>query len=164
MRGDLLALPPRASYDAILARGVLNDLVEDSERDAVFPTFAGALGAGGVLLLDVRDWEATAADRSRRPVVEKRVQTARGPLTFRTVTRLEPATHRMLISETHILAAGGGETTARYEFTMRCWTREELAARLGRAGFAAIEYPPGYETGAGAGGDRIVAVASRRAE
>ena len=63
VRGDLLALPPRASYDAILARGVLNDLVEDSERDAVFPTFAGALGAGGVLLLDVRDWEATAADR-----------------------------------------------------------------------------------------------------
>lgn len=164
VRGDLLALPPRASYDAILARGVLNDLVEDSERDAVFPTFAGALGVGGALLLDVRDWEATAADRSRRPVVEKRVQTPRGPLTFRTVTRLEPATQRMLISETHILAAGGGETTARYEFTMRCWTREELAARLGRAGFAAIEYAPGYGTGAGAGGDRIVAVASRRAE
>jgi len=164
VRGDLLALPPRASYDAILARGVLNDLVEDSERDAVFPTFAGALGAGGVLVLDVRDWEVTAADRSRRPVVEKRVQTPRGTLTFRTVTRLAPDTQRMLISETHILAAGSGETTARYEFTMRCWTREELAARLGRAGFAAIEYAPGYETGAGARGDRIVAVASMRAD
>jgi hypothetical protein len=47
---------------------------------------------------------------------------------------------------------------------MRCWTREELEARLGRAGFTAIEYAPGYETGAGARGDRIVAVASRRAE
>jgi SAM-dependent methyltransferase len=162
--GDLLALPSRASYDAILARGVLNDLVEDSERDLAFRTFAGALRARGVLLLDVRDWEATAADRSRRPVAEKRVQTPGSPLTFRTVTRLDPDTQRILISETHTLGAGNGETTARYEFAMRCWTREELEARLGRAGFAAIEYASDYAAGTDARGDRIVVAASRRAE
>jgi hypothetical protein len=97
-------------------------------------------------------------------VAEKRVQTPRGALTFRTVTRLDPDTQRILISETHSLATGEGAREARFEFTMRCWTREELEARLGRAGFTAIEYAPGYETGAGARGDRIVAVASRRAE
>jgi len=161
--GDLLALPAGASYDAILARGVLNDFVESSERDAVLRSFAGALRAGDVLLLDVRDWEATAAERSRRPVAEKRVQTPRGPLTFRTVTRLDPDTQRILISETHSLATSEGAREARFEFTMRCWTREELEARLGRAGFTAIEYAPGYAADTAGGGDRIVAVASRAA-
>jgi SAM-dependent methyltransferase len=160
--GDLLALPAaRSSYDALLCRGVLNDILEDSGRDAAFRAFAGALRAGGVLLLDVRDWEATATDRSRRAVAEKRVETPRGALTFRTVTRLDADTRALLISETHVLAAGDRETTARYEFAMRCWTREELGARLGRAGFTAIEYAPGYEAVPGDRGDRIVAVASK---
>ena len=160
--GDLPALPATASYDAVLARGVLNDFLEDSGRDAVLRAFAGALRAGGVLLFDVRDWEATAADRSRRPVAEKRVQTPRGPLTFRTVTRLDPDTQRILISETHILSTGDGDITAYFEFAMLCWTREELEARLGPAGFATIEYASGYAAGTDARGDRIVVAASRR--
>jgi hypothetical protein len=47
---------------------------------------------------------------------------------------------------------------------MRCWTREELEARLGRAGFAAIEYASDYAAGTDARGDRIVVAASRRAQ
>lgn len=158
--GDLLALPAAASSDAILCRGVLNDLLEDAGRDAVFRAFAGALRAGGILLFDVRDWEATAAARSGQPVAVRHVQTPRGPLTFRSVTRLDPDTRRILISEEHVLAAEGGEITARYEFAMRCWTREELAARLGRAGFAAIDYAPDYAAGTDARGDRIIVAAA----
>jgi SAM-dependent methyltransferase len=159
--GDLLALPATASYDVILARGVLNDFLDDAGRDAVLRALGGALCAEGVLLFDVRDWEATAADRSRRPVAERRVQTPRGALTFRSVTWLDPDTQRMLISETHILASGGGDTTAHFEFAMRCWTRKELEARLGRAGFAALECAPDYAAGMDVRGDRIVAVATR---
>jgi len=161
--GDLLVLPAAASCDAILCRGVLNDFLEDSGRDAAFRAFAGALRAGGVLLFDVRDWDATAAVRSREPVAERQVQTPRGPLTFRTLTRLDPDTQRILISEEHVLAAGSGETSARYEFAMRCWTRAELAARLDGAGFVAIEYAPDYAAGTDARGDRIVVTATRGA-
>ena len=140
---------------------MLNDFLEDAGRDAVFRAFAGALGEGGILHFDVRDWEATAAARSGQPAAARQVQTPRGPLTFRTVTRLDPETQRILISEEHVLVAGGGETTARYQFAMRCWTREELDARLGRAGLAAIEYAPDYAPGTDARGDRIVVTAAR---
>jgi SAM-dependent methyltransferase len=159
--GDLLALPAAPPYDAILCRGVLNDFLEDAGRDAAFRAFTGALREGGILHFDVRDWEATAAARSDQPAAERQVQTPRGPLTFRTLTRLDPETRRILISEEHVLVAEGGETTARYQFAMRCWTREELAARLGRAGFAAIEYAPDYAPGTDARGDRIIVTAAR---
>ena len=54
--GDILT-PPTAEYDAVLCRGVLNDLIETEQRDAAFAAFAGTLRAGGVLIVDVRDWE-----------------------------------------------------------------------------------------------------------
>jgi 2-polyprenyl-3-methyl-5-hydroxy-6-metoxy-1,4-benzoquinol methylase len=56
--GNLLALP-MARYDGILCRGVLNDFVNDDARQSVFAAFAGALRRPGVLILDVREWEAT---------------------------------------------------------------------------------------------------------
>lgn len=77
------------------------------------------------------------------------------------MTRLDPATQRILISETHVLATAAGEREAHFEFVMRCWTRGELAARLERAGFAAIEYAADYAAGTDTRGDRIVAVATR---
>jgi len=160
--GDLLALPAAAACDAVLCRGVLNDFLEDAGRDAVLRSFAGALRAGGVLLLDVRDWEATAAMRSRQPEAMRQVQTPRGPLAFRTVTRLDAATQRIVIAETHVLATAAGEREAHFEFTMRCWSRGELAGRLDRAGFAAIEYATDYAAGTAGRADRIVAVATKR--
>src|SRR5829696_6109030 len=45
--GDILALPA-ARYDAILCRGVLNDVVNDDDRLSVFAAFAGALRPAGV--------------------------------------------------------------------------------------------------------------------
>jgi GNAT superfamily N-acetyltransferase/SAM-dependent methyltransferase len=160
-RADIPASAAGSGYDAVLCRGVLNDLVSAQDRAAVFGVFARALRPRGALLLDVRDWDATAARKTAEPVSEKRVDTPRGRLVFRTVSRLDPATRRLLVSERHTLTAPSGETTAAHEFVMRCWTREELDAALRAAGFESVEYSATYESQLPVGaGDRIVAAAS----
>ena len=58
--GDILTLPV-GEHDAILCRGVLNDFIEDEDRQAVCSSLAHALRPGGILVLDVREWEASAA-------------------------------------------------------------------------------------------------------
>jgi SAM-dependent methyltransferase len=160
-RADILALAADPGYDALVCRGVLNDLVSAEERAAVFAAFARALRPRGALLLDVRDWDATVERKTAEPVTERRVETPRGRLVFSSVSRLDPATRRLLVSERHTLTAPSGETTAAHEFVMRCWTREELDAGLRAAGFESVEYSATYESAPPVGaGDRIVAAAS----
>jgi len=158
--GDLLALPAGAGFDAIVCRGVLNDLVETAERAAVFAAFARALRPVGALLFDVRDWDASVAGKTAQPVSERRVTTPRGPLVFRSVTRLDPATRRLLISERHTLTTESGDVTASYDFVMRGWSRDELEGRLRAAGFEALEFAGTYEGAPLGVGDRIVVAAS----
>jgi SAM-dependent methyltransferase len=158
--GDLLALQPGRLHDAIICRGVLNDLVEPTARAAVFVAFARALRPGGALLLDVRDWEASVATKTARPVHERRVATPRGALVFHSEIRLDPEGHRLLLSERHSLTTGQGEVTASFDFVMRCWSRAELDEGLRAAGFGAIEYTGAYEGAPLGAGDRIVAAAS----
>ena len=158
---DLPAPPGGRLYDAIMCRGVLNDVVGPAARAAVLGGFARMLRAGGVVWLDVRDWSRTAARKTAEPVTERCVTTPRGPLAFRSFTRLDPATRRLLVSERHALTTSAGERVATHEFVMQCWTRNELAGALGAAGFEAIEHAAG-EPGAGFE-DRLVATASRGA-
>lgn len=160
--GDVLELQPAGRFDGLLCRGVLNDLLDGQSRGRVFPSFAGALRRGGAVVLDVREWEATARRKIREPVSEKTVETERGSLTFTGVTRVDPGTRRLLVEERHTLRAGGIERVSAYDFQMRCWTREELEARMSRAGFVGFEFFGGYarETPAGAT-DRLVCVAAR---
>jgi len=161
--GDILVPGAPGRFDGLLCRGVLNDLLDGRSRDAAFGSFARSLRPGGAVVLDVREWEASARRKIREPVFERTVETPRGALTFRAVTRVDPGTRRLLVEERHTLRrAGGAETVASYDFQMRCWTREELAARLGRAGFGAFEFYGGYDAGVPAGvTDRLVCVASR---
>jgi 2-polyprenyl-3-methyl-5-hydroxy-6-metoxy-1,4-benzoquinol methylase len=163
VRGDILALPfGRQSFDAVLCRGVLNDLLDDESRAAALTACAGALRPGGTLVLDVREWDATVSRKTLEPVFEKTVGTSRGSLTFRSVTRLDHQTRRLLISEEHALKTpDGGERVSTYDFVMRCWTREELQSRLTAAGFESVEYFGGYDSETNMGAtDRIVSVAS----
>jgi 2-polyprenyl-3-methyl-5-hydroxy-6-metoxy-1,4-benzoquinol methylase len=76
--GNLLALPFTAHYDGILCRGVLNDLLDTSSRQQVFFSFARVLRPGGVLILDVRDWQTTVTRKRQEPVFEQSVVTPRG--------------------------------------------------------------------------------------
>ena len=159
---DLTALPAAPQYDAILCRGVLNDLVDDRTRRDAFQAFARALVSGGAVVLDVREWEATARRKTREPVHERTVQTVHGTLTFRSETRLDHATRRLLITERHVLASPGRTTSADYDFVMRCWTRNELDALVAAARFTAVEYQASFDPAAPVGStDRLIAVASR---
>ncbi len=159
--GDILALPPTRRFDAVLCRGVLNDLLDPEDRKRAFERLAGALRVGGVLLLDVRDWNASTDRKGREPVFEKTIETPRGRLTFRSVTRLDPPNAQLLVSEHHSLVIAGDETTADYDFAMKCWTREELEAHLRAAGFRSTEFSARYTPSTPAGGfDRLVVTAS----
>jgi ubiquinone/menaquinone biosynthesis C-methylase UbiE len=165
--GDILELSATAtSFDGILCRGVLNDFLDEAGRQQVFLSFARALNPTGVLILDVRDWEATIERKSLHPVFEKSVATARGHLTFRSVTRLDLEAKRLLVAEQHTLQERGGsnETISTYNFSMRCWTQAELESQLTRAGFTEIEYFGGYHQHLPLGTtDRIVSVSRKMA-
>ena len=160
--GDILELTPEARFDGLLCRGVLNDLLDSQSRERAFSSFAGALRRGGALVLDVREWEATARRKIREPVFEKTVETPRGSLTFLSATRVDPGTRRLLVEERHTLRAGGVERVSAYDFQMRCWTRVELEARLSRAGFGRVEFFGAYDRATPAGvTDRLVCVADK---
>jgi SAM-dependent methyltransferase len=162
VHGDLRALPAVSAYDAILCRGVLNDLVEDQTRREVFLAFGRALTRGGALVLDVREWETTERRKTREPVLERSVPTAQGTLTYRSETRLDPATRQLRIAERHVLTDATRTTVADYDFVMRCWTRDELDRLLEAAGFTAVEYAGAYDRAVPAGAtDRLVVAATR---
>jgi SAM-dependent methyltransferase len=159
--GDILALAGAPLYNGILCRGVLNDLLEERNRQEVFFSFARVLRPAGVLVFDVREWHETVRRKQREPVFEVSVDTARGQLTFRSLTQLDHQQRQLLVAEQHTLKRGGVETSAAYDFIMRCWTREELHHHLTQAGFRAIEYFGDYDLTAAPGStDRLVSVAS----
>ena len=132
---DILTLAD-SGYDAILCRGELNDLLDDESRQRAFAAFGRALRDDGVLILDVREWEATAVRKAREPLFRKRVETDRGKLKFTSVTELDPSSRRMIGRETHALNVDGGERSVDYEFVMRCWTRAELLSISSRMALA----------------------------
>jgi SAM-dependent methyltransferase len=162
LTADLTQLPSTPQYDAVLCRGVLNDVLDDRDRRGAFLAFARVLIAGGVLVLDVRDWEATLRRKTQDPVHERRVETGQGTLTFRSETRLDHPTRQMRITERHTLTVAGVTTVADHAFVMRCWTRDELDARLASAGFAAVAYRGAYDGATPVGStDRLVVAATR---
>lgn len=132
---DLRKWAPARPFDAALCRGVLNDLIEDSDRRAAVAGLRRALRDGGVLVADVRDWEATARRYEADPAIERAADTPRGPVTFTSHTTLEPENHTMLIRER---ISVGDDPPAEFDFAMRCWTRDELRSTLRGAGFAEI--------------------------
>src|SRR5262245_40633367 len=158
-QGDIRTLSA-SHHDGVLCRGVLNDLVNDHDRAAAFASFARALRSDGALLLDVREWEATASRKAREPLFRKRVETDRGRLTFTSVTELDTPNHQLLIRESHLLETTHGQRSSEYEFVMRCWTVAELESLFNLNGFGSVAYFGAYDPTVAAGStDRLVAVA-----
>lgn len=135
--GDITHLPT-SRYAAILCRGVLNDVIDDASRDAIFRAFSEALQSNGVLILDVREWGASLERKAREPIFSKRISTERGELTFTSVTALDPENRQLLISEQHKLIEEGAERMSDYHFVMRCWEKEEVHTLLSRHGFCSV--------------------------
>lgn len=160
--GDLLELPRRPKYDGVLCRGVLNDLIDSRCRQQALVSLGRALRTGGILVLDVRDWTNSALKKEKEPVFERTVEIDCGTLAFRSLTRLEYETRRLLIKESYMFRRNDGTTTtAEYDFVMRCWTREELQEGLNNAGAGSVVYFGDYDSGCSIGStDRIIAIAS----
>ena len=159
--GDITHLPA-SRYAAILCRGVLNDIIEDGGRDAAFAAFAEALQSNGVLVLDVREWATSAQRKTDEPLFKKRVATARGELTFTSVTELDPENRQLLVSERHELTGRNGTLASDHHFVMRCWEREELDLLVARHGFGRVAYFGAYDPKVTIGAtDRLVMVAQR---
>jgi SAM-dependent methyltransferase len=156
---DILA-PATTRCAAILCRGVLNDIIDDDRRDAVFAAFARAIRPNGALILDVREWRTSLERKTREPLFRKRVSTDRGELTFTSVTELDAEHRLLLVSERHELVGQGDERVSDYQFAMRCWEREELSMLFARHGFGNIQYFGAYDHSVAVGAtDRLVAVA-----
>jgi 2-polyprenyl-3-methyl-5-hydroxy-6-metoxy-1,4-benzoquinol methylase len=140
----ILQLQDVGPFDAILCRGVLNDFLDSAERRAVFGSFAAALHPGGVLLFDVREWHASVVRIEHQPEFVKTVETERGTLTFHSHTRLAPARHEMLVHEHHT-HTNHDIIEASCDFTMRCWTHEEIISDLSAAGLRIVQSWGAYD-------------------
>jgi SAM-dependent methyltransferase len=160
--GDILSLPT-ARYDAILCRGVLNDFLEDDERERAIACLSQALRPEGVLILDVRDWETSAVRKRNEPLFTKRVETERGQLTFTSTTTVDAERRRLVLSERHTLIHAGHERSSDHVFVMRCWTPAELESILLSNGFRQTTFFGAYDPAVEAGStDRLVAIADRK--
>jgi SAM-dependent methyltransferase len=131
--------------DAATCRGVLNDLVEDRDRDRALVALAAAVRPGGALVLDVRDRDATAA----RYTPSRSVRREADGLTFTAHGRWDDVAGLVRVSERH--EARG--RVAEHDFVMRPWTEAELRERLERAGWRDVEVGEGRES-------RLLAVAT----
>ena len=127
VRGDLLTWRPDVPVDAVLCRGVLNDLLEDSERAGALAAFAAWLRPGGVLVADVRDWGATAGRYVAAPASVERTGERDGrSVRFASETSLDRARHMLLVRERYVATAAGAPIERTAVFAMRCWSAAEL--------------------------------------
>jgi glycine/sarcosine N-methyltransferase len=141
--------------DAIACRGVLNDLVEDRERDGAFVALARAVRPGGVLVLDVRDRDATAARYGSSRTLRREA----GGVVFTAEGRWDDVAGLVRVRERHEARSqtehpDAPVRVAQHDFVMRPWTAEELRERLSSAGWRDVEVRPGRES-------RLLAVATR---
>ena len=143
---SIFDLPEDTRYDVILCRGVLNDFIENSTRQKVFEKFSNLIKNNGLLIFDVTDWENSKKIKSEKPIFKKEIQTDSGLLRFTSQTTLDEKNKKLLITETHELIINNKETVTKYDFVMRCWTKDELDNCLTNAGFEIIESYGAYDT------------------
>ncbi|MFL5893730.1 MAG: class I SAM-dependent methyltransferase [Thermoleophilaceae bacterium] len=142
-RGDIRIWTPDEPFDGALCRGVLNDFLDDVDRQDALDNLARMLRPAGLLVVDVRELERTRARYKREPVVTR---SAEGVF-FRSETQLVGDV--MHIRESISSADGRAD----YDFRMRPWTMTEFDERARAAGFTRVERR--------LEGDRIVAAAIR---
>lgn len=160
--GDLLSLSFRKSFDFVLCRGVLNDLVADAAREEIFRQFAAWLRPGGILTFDARDWARTVARYSENAIHETTVSLDDGLLRFRSETVLSHDAGEMLVHERFELKRGTDVRTTENEFVMRPWKEREIAARLEANGLEQITVTGRYGL-ADSWTDRLVVTARKAA-
>jgi SAM-dependent methyltransferase len=140
---DLFTWRPPAPSDGVLCRGVLNEFVDEEERQHGLQALWEMLRDGGLLVISVRELEKTRARYNREPVVTR---SAEGVF-FRSEGRF--LGDRLVIEET----ISSADSRADNELVMRPWTLTEVDERAAAAGFKRVERR--------IEGDRIVAACWR---
>jgi trans-aconitate methyltransferase len=140
---DLCVWRPPSPVDGVLCRGVLNDLIEDVDRQRALDSLWAMLRAGGLLVLSVREVEKTRAHYGREPVVTR----SDGGVFFRSEARF--VGDLVVVDET----LSSADARADYRFEMKPWTLSEVDERATAAGFTRVERR--------IEGDRIVAACVR---
>jgi glycine/sarcosine N-methyltransferase len=150
---DICAMDLGRRYDVVACRGVLNDMLTDAERSAAVERLTAHLAPGGVLVLDVRDRDATRDRAGGTSTTEGTLPDGR-TVRFRSSTTWADPLVR--VTELHEVLTPGGPTVAEpFDFAMRPWTRAELADALGSAGLVDVAVDAAAHRPSG---DRLVAV------
>ena len=140
---DLCEPAITGAFDAVIARGVLNDLLTDDERAAALNAFARLTRAGGVLVLDVR--EATTSQQRADGAWRTADVDLQDGSSLRFLSRPTWNDGRIVVEERYELASEHDETpeVSEFLFEMRPWTRDEMQRRLSDAGYGHIEMRDG---------------------
>jgi SAM-dependent methyltransferase len=141
--GDLFTWRPAAPVDGVLCRGVLNDVIEDEDRQLALDSLFSMLRAGGLLVLSVREIEKARARYGREPIVTR----SEGGVFFRSESRFVGDV--VVVEET----LSSEDARADYRFEMKPWSLTEVDERAAAAGFMRVERR--------IEGDRIVALCVR---
>lgn len=153
VQGDLRRLPFVACFDLILARGVLNDLVQPGELADALKSVAAALGRDGRFIADVREREAHRRRIAEQPVVKRM---ANG-IAFRAWRTIDES--NTIISREEF-AREDGLWSQPFEFRMRTFTEEEVRSLWREAGLEVVCIQEWYGPGSRLT-DRLVVVARR---
>ncbi len=140
---DLCAPATSATFDAVVSRGVLNDLLTDQERADALSSIARLTRSGGVLVLDLRDARGSE-ERADGLWRSMEVDLPDGSH-LRFDSRPTWANGKIVVDERYEFTSGpGASPVAReYTFEMRPWTAEELHDRLMQAGYHGIAITSG---------------------
>jgi SAM-dependent methyltransferase len=140
---DLCAPAVTRPFDAVIARGVLNDLLTDRERASALRAFGDVSRAGGVLVLDVRE-TALSQQRADGTLRTTEVHLPDGSH-LRFVSRPTWADGHIVVEERYELDRGRGEppVVTEYLFQMRPWARSEMQRLLTSVGYRDIEMHAG---------------------
>jgi SAM-dependent methyltransferase len=150
---DLRRLPFAVSFDVILARGVLNDFVQDDDLLGVLKSSAQILKGNGHFLADIRERESHRRRIAGQPVVERTV----GPVTFRASRHMDDS--HIIVSREQF--SRGGTWSPPFEFRMRTFTEEEVYRLWQGAGLEVLSVQPSFGRTSHLA-DRLVVVAKRR--
>lgn len=143
-QADLRCLDLGQRFDAVLCRGVLNDLLTDDDRDGAVRGLANHLDRGGLLILDARDADASV-DRYSEPTTHRKIlRTCAGDLVFS--SRVEASDGLLVCDERHEWRQPKGVVVAEHRFLMRPWTPDELRTRLRRASLDLSDIEPAPES------------------
>jgi SAM-dependent methyltransferase len=160
---DLLEFDAPGQFRAVLCRGVLNDITQDFGRKRIFSRFAQWLSPEGVLIFDARDWARTIVRYEANSTSKQEIQLADGSvLIFTSQTSLDYAVQCLRVCEKFEHRHSNESEFTENEFSMRCWSRNEISECLASR-FEDIAFDATYGERDAVWKDRLVVIATRAA-